>query len=50
MTPEQIYDFAKYVRKEEQERIISLLEKLRNSEYSDVMTHDEVVAFIKGEN
>ena len=49
MTPEQIYDFAKYVRKEEQERIISLLEKLRYSEYSDVMTHDEVVAFIKGE-
>jgi tellurite resistance protein len=34
----------------ERERIIKLLEKLRDSEYAEVMTHDDLVALIKGEN
>lgn len=36
--------------KRERERIITLLEELRDSEYAEVMTHDDVVALIKGEN
>jgi hypothetical protein len=27
MTPEQIYDFAKYVRKQERKRIVSMLQE-----------------------
>ena len=43
---EQINSFADYVRKQERERIVGLLEKLRDSEYSEVMTHDDVISFI----
>jgi hypothetical protein len=34
---------------QERERIIALLEKLRDSEYAEVMTHDDLVALIRGE-
>jgi len=37
-------------RSAERERIIALLDKLRDSEYSEVMTHDDLVALIKEEN
>lgn len=33
----------------ERERIIALLDKLRDSEYAEVMTHDDIVAIIKGD-
>jgi hypothetical protein len=35
--------------RKERERIISLLEKLRDSEYAEVMTHDDLVKLIRGE-
>jgi hypothetical protein len=45
---ESKYIKATYKRKE-RERIIALLDKLRDSEYAEVMTHDDIVALIKGE-
>lgn len=35
--------------RKERERIIALLEKLRDSEYTEVMTHDDLVKLIRGE-
>jgi DNA polymerase III alpha subunit len=35
---------------QERKRIIAMLEKLRDSEYAEVMTHDDLIALIKGEN
>jgi hypothetical protein len=37
MTPEQIYDFSKYVRKEERDRILALLD----SEHSEFTTQHQ---------
>jgi len=47
---DQIDAFAQYVRSQERERIIKLLEKVSNSEYSELMTHEELVAIINGQH
>jgi hypothetical protein len=43
---DHINAFADYVRKQERERIAKLLEELRDSEYSEVMTHDDLISLI----
>jgi hypothetical protein len=49
MTPEQIYTFATFIRQEERQRIIALIEAKDEWHYafSDV---SDVIALIKGEN
>jgi hypothetical protein len=47
MTPEQIYDFAKVIRKEERERIIALINSCEVGGYPDA---EFIIALIKGEN
>jgi len=42
----QIGDYAEYVRKQERERIAKLLEELRDSEYAEVMTHDDLINLV----
>jgi hypothetical protein len=37
-------------RSDEHERIIALLDKLRDSEYAEVMDHDQLISLIKEEN
>ena len=37
-------------RSAERERIIALLDKLRDSEYAEVMDHDQLILLIKEEN
>jgi len=54
MTPEQIYDFAKYVRKEERDRILALLQSGEGcGEHTHVVGGKckcELVALINGDN
>jgi hypothetical protein len=44
-------EFDLYVKGawDERARILALLEKLRDSEYAEVMTHDDLIALIKGD-
>jgi hypothetical protein len=34
----------------ERQRIVNLLQELRDSEYSELMTYDDLIEIIKGEN
>ena len=47
MTPEQIYDFAKYMRKEERRRVLNLWEKEMKCSCEEPMQH--LASRIKGE-
>lgn len=45
---DQIDAFADHVRSKERERIVALLNKLRDSEYAEIMTHEDLVEIVMG--
>ena len=52
MSPEQIYDFAKVIRKQERERILKEIENAPPSMdfFGPYIAKDKLIEFIKGEN